>query len=587
MTVHVPDWTPPWPSEGDADLVRITSGAVAGSSPWSCAEQLAKKARPLVWPVRVSRHRVGSPPHDTFPLGLARTALVSILSASGPIDVDTALARAITGSRREAPDETRSAARAAVEGYLGVLDELRSAHEIAADTIVRDILFASDEGSPVEWWAWGILHISRDSKEREFHLLVWSDAGTRERAAASLGVVARVAADAIVASEGARWSERWDPAPAQPREAAEVRIREIGVLDRSSALLHRLTADDARSLFNTTVPAAVDVLAGGTYTPGGHCADCAVRMSCTGVARLPGVLGVVACAPYTRRAAPGDLVAHRRCSWQVWLRRELGMPVRRDAPSHAQERGIAVHAWLEAAHRRGIPCSSADLPDDALGDIATRLGWDELRYRAVRPFLLPHLDDCPVTSDALTVLPEQSLTAWDTDADLVVAMRSDVVVVRPDRVVVRETKTLNPRGFPETEAELLDYVPQVALAICLLADGLDPVTGRVLDSRSAAVVELELLWSDLGQVVRFDVSDPETVHAARVVIADLVDPYLVDDPRPAPGPQCGWCRVSQWCTARSGSVSVDDAPPDDDAPPVHPLDVVLTVELDEDDDIPF
>jgi hypothetical protein len=110
----------------------------------------------------------------------------------------------------------------------------------------------------------------------------------------------------------------------------------------------------------------------------------------------------------------------------------------------------------------------------------------------------------------------------------------------------------------------------------------------VLESPHPATVELELLSAEVGQVVRYDVTDPEVVYAARIVIADLVDPYLVEEPQPSPGPACSWCRVSQWCTARSGTLTIGSAPPEPDDAMVHPLDVVLAVDLDEDDDdIPF
>jgi hypothetical protein len=250
-----------------------------------------------------------------------------------------------------------------------------------------------------------------------------------------------------------------------------------------------------------------------------------------------------------------------------------------------------------------VPCTAEDLPEIGIGEIAQGLGWDDATAHALRSYLLPHLDQCPlVGGEAIAVFPEWTLTAWDTDADVVLTTRTDLVVDQGDVVLVRETKTADARRLPHGEADLLDYFPQVALAVCLIADGLDPVSGLVGPPRPA-VVELELLTQDHGAVVRYSTTDPEMVYRARMVAAELIDPLLAQPPTANPGPQCRWCPVSRWCEAASviheahrqvepltDPVAIDVASTASghvDAA-VHPLDVVLHIEPGEQlDDIPF
>ena len=128
-----------------------------------------------------------------------------------------------------------------------------------------------------------------------------------------------------------------------------------------------------------------------------------------------------------------------------------------------------------------------------------------------------------------------------------------VVSTRPDtawrggdaRWVLRETKTLSPRGLPEDRTLLLDRYPQVALAICLLADGFTP-DGSPSDS--PGTVQLELLGPDDGALLEYDASDPIVVLVARTALADRIDAWLFDDVHPiGANPPCRSCEVYQWC----------------------------------------
>ena len=168
--------------------------------------------------------------------------------------------------------------------------------------------------------------------------------------------------------------------------------------------------------------------------------------------------------------------------------------------------------------------------------------------------------------------------------------RTDRLLDFPDGVVVRETKTVAEAAAPESPTEVFERYPQVALALCLLADGLDPLSGEVHDEPMPARVELELLSVDSHEVRSFDAADATTVLQARAALADAVDRILYTEPSPNPGPWCSWCRVSQWCSAAQEPSPTADA----FAEPVSPgaptrvalLAYAETVAVD-DDDIPF
>jgi hypothetical protein len=411
----------------------------------------------------------------------------------------------------------------------------------------------------VEWSAWGLLHVSRDGADREYHVLTWEQAGTRRREPAYLAVYARVAADAIMKQEGSLWRERWPAAASQPGAAQRVRVREIGMLDASDALLLDITADEARERFADAVSERVHVLGGGAFNPGGRCASCPVRYECPGIARMPGVLGVAGPALWTRALSPGDLTSARTCTWQVHLERELSLPRARRETTEAMVRGTHLHSWLEHAHARLVPCSADDLPlpGEGLGDVAELLGWDESTYAALRPFLLQHVAVCPLQrDDIVAAYPEQSLTAWDTDVDVVMSTRADLVVETTEGYLVRETKSVGAHHeMPQSTAEVFERYPQVAVTLCFLADGLDPVTGTVAESPRPARVEVEILRPDGHEVRGFDTADAEAVLIARATIAEPIDTVLYSPAEPTVGRHCSWCPVSRWCSGYRGQSS--------------------------------
>ena len=591
--VEIPPWTPPWRVVVRDRLIRVSAAHVRGEERWECPTQIAVKARPTLQVDRDPSVRPTYPPFHAFALGLARDAAYAVMSSG--TDPEVALDQVCATSNGDVADAARTVAREALQGYLIAVARLRDTGELPAETVVREFFAADEIDVRVEWSAWGLMHVSRDGADREFHVLTWEQAGARRRDPAYLAVYARVAADALMKQEGSLWRERWPAATSQPGPAQRVRVREIGMLDASDALLLDITADDARARFPELVSERVQVLGGGAFNPGSRCASCTVRYECPGVARMPGVLGVAGPALWTRALSPGDLTTARTCTWQVHLERELSLPRARRETTEAMVRGTHLHSCLEHAHARLVACTPEDLPlpNEGLGEVAELLGWDEATYAALRPYLLQHISACPLhREDVVAAYPEQSLTAWDTDVDVVMSTRTDLVVETADGYLVRETKSVGAHHeMPQTAAEVFERYPQVAVALCLLADGLDPVTGAVSHNVRPARVEVEILRPDGHEVRGFDTSDSEAVLIARATIAEAVDTILYLPAEPHVGRHCSWCPVSRWCVAYSGDVPAhaDEAEPgaDGDRPRMSLLAYAEAVTVETDSDMPF
>lgn len=552
MSIAIPDWEPPWPSRARAGYVRVTSTMMRGRG---CPEQIARKARPDLYPADdAPREPV---PEGSFPLGLVRdavlvlfTSLVAARTPDGEVPVHEAVALAVEQSWQEWSPDVVPAVEAGVVGYLEVLASLRASGDLPPTKVVSDVVAVQDpDGDRVEFWAWAVHHVGLDGARREVHLLRWGGVESATLTDAEVALIAHVAGSGFLAEHG-KWYQRFVPIAGltQPPPARDVRVRLIGVLDGTSQECFAGTPQQATAAFELAMPSAVGVLAGGRTRPTRACSGCNVRHVCPGLATYPGLLGVAGFAPTTRSVSPSDLWTHGACPRQLHLARDLGLPRERGEASEALRRGIQVHAWLAAAHERGIACTESDLPNDldAAPDALRSLGWSAPEYSVNRPYLLQHLRGCPLREDGVRVLSEVEVTAWDDDANVVLSTRPDTAYLGSSGAwVIRETKTLSPRGLPDDPTALLRRYPQVAAAVCLLADGYRP-DDQPLERPGA--VELELLGPDAAQVLSFDASDPLTVLVARTALAERVDAWLFDTEHPiGEHPPCGTCEVARWC----------------------------------------
>ena len=551
VPVTIPQWSPPWPTDDVASFVRVSAAHLHDDSPWLCPQQIAAKARPQIQPVRDPAVRREYAPDASFPLGTIHDALHASLARNQPID--SAISLACDESKATITEPYLAVVNAGVAGYLQVIDQLRDADQFPASTAVRDFIGqgVDTDGAAVEWYGWGILHVSTDSLIREYHLLTYYGAGQRERSLASLGVYARIAADPVAVVPGGSWRSPFTAAPAQPRPGETVIIREIGVLDSTDSVLFTGTTEQARELFATEVPPALSVLAGDFYRPTGGCAGCTVRSACTGVTRIPGLLGVIGATTWPRTFSCSDLTHARACTYRIYLQRTLGLPAAPSLTTPAMTRGTNVHRWLEFAHGQRRRCIAAELPEDQVDPVGEQLGWTLDEYRALRPYLLAHAMVCPILEDGdNTTEPEITMTGWDTDVDITMSTRADLVYETDGWVVVRETKTTARLFDTGSQLQMLRQYPQVALSLCMLADGLHPLQPQRLPRTPLqARVELEILTLEGSQVLSFDATDPDVVLLARTCLAEAIDPLLYTAPTPQVGDGCSICPVSAWCDA--------------------------------------
>jgi hypothetical protein len=157
--------------------------------------------------------------------------------------------------------------------------------------------------------------------------------------------------------------------------------------------------------------------------------------------------------------------------------------------------------------------------------------------------------------------------------------------------LVRETKSVGgSHELPVTAAEVFERYPQVAVTLCLLADGLDPVTGQVAEAPRAARVEVEILRTDGHEVRAFETVDAEAVLIARATVAEGVDTILYSPAEPNVGRHCVWCPVSRWCVAHRGGTAESaevDASAADERPRMSLLAYAESVTIESDADIPY
>jgi hypothetical protein len=194
----------------------------------------------------------------------------------------------------------------------------------------------------------------------------------------------------------------------------------------------------------------------------------------------------------------------------------------------------------------------ADLPEPDSPDIGLAGEFmTPQEYREARPFLIGHLEVCPLAVPGRTteVAAEPTIAAYDPEADVVVIASPDLVRKFDGRVVYREQKTTSrPDRFTADGA--LTQVPQLALAVCLIAGevfGAAPVGGSV-----PGTVELEVMTPLSAHVITFDAADPTVIEAARRIVTDLVRDWHHDTEfRARPGHWCTGCPVARWCPDRA------------------------------------
>ncbi|TNY37122.1 PD-(D/E)XK nuclease family protein [Thermomonospora catenispora] len=539
---------------GSAEVMRV-SASMLDRTERDCADFAAAKVRTGLWPRVPERRRYA--PWEDFPLGLVQRALDAVEFEGA--DPDEAVDKAIAQNRSPVHPGVavwaRHACRAFLQADEWIADELEAEGvELVPERLPRVVQAAS----AVELrmlTAWGRWYGSRDGTVREFRRLRMSR--TRQAAAPSDQAIAFVAATGRRAVGNLY---RDAPVEVTDDEDSPTRIRVVEVAlvaDVRPQVLVDAPPEEIRRRYREEIrPLAQAVTVGGARRPGSDCAECKLRPSCADLPTVPGLLGL------------NDRGTHRR-TWSVTtgrhyvvcparaLLRDLRLPAETPGEGSSVRRGVAVHHWLETAHGRGRPCSLEDLPDPASGDTGLAAGlMSPEEYAQARPYLLAHLAVCPLAGPGRVtdVAAEPTVAAYDPDADVLVIAHPDLLRRVDGRLMYREQKTTlgdPPAGAP---AELFEQVPQLALAVLLIAHG-------VFGER-AGTVELEVMTPQTARVHAFAAEDPRVLEAARRKITEMVRPWHRDTEFSAlPGPWCERCPTARWCPVPRTPAALPDGSP--------------------------
>ena len=521
---------------GNGRLIRV-SPAIVKAAERGCPAQVAAKARPGLYAER----RVRRADHflETFPLGPVQAAL-DALEFPG-----SAVTRQAVHEQDAAlhPGLARFAAHAVrhYRPYVHGPDdpELRP---------VRHRWVAKRCSGSLTWeqFLWGRCYESPDGTFREFRFLSLDTAHRPEQMTAEVAIAAHTAAIGAPTPWPAprEWKRPLEPSgpPPAPGQIRRVRIVEIGLSDGSHAVLFDGDPDAAKAAYDRQARGLLtQAVAGGPPVPGASCADCKALAFCPEPVHVPGLLGIAAAPAPLRTLSASDLRYHDRCPTQYHLR-SINLPKAYEY-SAANERGQAVHAWLERTHRAAVaPCTAMDTPRDQ--ESWTAGGWTVTGEQArmgvrMRAY---HADVCPFRHRITNVQPEPTLTFFDAHANTVILAKPDLLYSEEGSPVWRETKTR--QANPVRHQDIMRRFPQLALAVLLLH------RGALKGDRASSRVELEVLYPDrIPDLYYLDPSDPDDVEEARKVLYALVRSWHADTTYPARPDKviCRSCPVSRWC----------------------------------------
>ncbi|MFD9946740.1 PD-(D/E)XK nuclease family protein [Nonomuraea sp. NPDC059023] len=502
---------------GDPGPVRLPASLLDRPAT-NCQDFTAVKARPRLRSVERPRYA----PWDTFPLGLVMKVLDAV--EFNQADPGKALDRALAGVHPGLAAWVRHACRT----YLESFEELRCEQPRVV------------QGDGRVLTAWGRWYGSVDGSVVEFRRLRMRHPSGSADSPATVAAAFVAAAGDPVADPKRLYHDIPVPVELAAARPQRVRVVEVGLTTGVQKVLIDASPEEIRRQYDRVArPKAAALLAGGVRQPGADCSSCKIGPACSALPHTPGMLGLDDRGTHRRTWSVTTSRYYEICPAQAHLR-ELRLPAEWDTTS-AVQRGRDVHRWLEQAHRRGVPCEPADLPV-----LAAEVMADE-DYDAALPYLLQHLEVCPLRGPGVIteVRPEPVLTAYDSRADVVVLAHPDLLRRVDGRLVYREQKTSAcPRGI--TEENVLAAVPQLALAVCLIAAG--------LFGTAEGLVELEQLHPhEAPPVIVLDAADPEVVATARRIVHERAVRWHRDVTFTAtPGWWCDSCPVSRWCPQSDG-----------------------------------
>jgi hypothetical protein len=567
----VSGWVPAWKTTGTDQHTRVMASSLSGLD-HACREKVASRARPGLFLDREYDRALAARtvPYRQFALGIVVDAVRAMSENPELVDPDAdpleAAAALVDAQLREGLPAHAGARTWAVHALTSYLE----ADEYLSDEVPglvpvgsRAVLYRSAAGEVKEMDVWGLWLRDPSNGTIEVRLLRQKSIGdvlARDRSV--VGFVAKIAADGQPYELDRKRYHPFIGVPDPHGAVSRVRVVDIGLADASYAVLFDGTAEAARELYRAeAAPVLPTVLGGGGYNPGRNCDGCYVVEGCPAVPRRPGMLGVVGLATHRRYLTHTRLSHYEICAAQYWLLDEAGVPRAPSESSSASRRGLLVHSALEWLHSRGdlSACGLGDLETsdgESLPQVAVAIDALADEWREVLPYLRSHLAVCPLNTAVDWVRPEPSVVAFDNQADVVLSARPDLLAGVGSTLVWRETKTKAVLPLDDDLA-LLEQFPQLTLALVLTAsgvvgpDGVTPVPAVGLgdtDEVCDAVVELEVLTPTGSQVWSYRTTDTPTLTRARMLLANRVDPWLLDTAfSPQPGPHCHWCPVQEWC----------------------------------------
>ncbi|GII91523.1 PD-(D/E)XK nuclease family protein [Sinosporangium siamense] len=535
-------WTVRSELTGNPDIIRL-SASMLDRRESDCHEFVAIKSRPEIRQRVWERRRYT--PWEAFPLGLVMAVLDAVEFEDA--DVDATVTRVLDDNRSPVHPGAARWIRHACRTYAETAESLAAelAHsgvELLPERNPRIVQSVSSTELRA-MTAWGRWYSTPDGHLVEFRRMRTRRSTGRPDGAATIAM-------AYVAATGGQALNPRDvyreiPVPVHrdlPR-VDRVRVVEVGLTDGGAKVLIDLAPGEVRQAYLTTVrPVASGLLAGARRAPGHDCAECKLRDSCDDLVHLPGLLGLRDRGTHRRVWSVTTARRYQICPAQEHMH-DLYLPTE-EPHSVAAKRGLVVHRWLEAAHARrpARACTPEDLPDPGAPDLGLAgaiLSRED--YREARPYLLRHLDVCPLRGPDLVtdVRPEPKVAVYDPSSDVVVVSYPDLLRRVNGRLVYREQKSAATfRGITEDNA--LELVPQLALAVCLVADGAFGPGG--------GLVELEQLTPAGADLLTFDTAAPDVVTRARAALTQVTTAWHRDTTfAPNPGAWCRFCPVSRWC----------------------------------------
>ena len=514
-----------WDAERDLDgepqILKVSATDLSSGD--VCERYLATKVRPFAqgkgWKRKFppDRHRTPFPLGDVVDLSIAATRDAPLDDYQGreawiKAEIDDRVPLRIVRPYLD------NAARNALDAHTAIEDELGALEVVAVNPEI---------GPPERrLTVWGPLY-STGTGVSEFR---------RYR-------VGAVHSDASESDETWTRTAAWVAAtyPTEP-PPTRVRVVEVSLADASVHVAFDGTWDEARAMLDPVRPLLQQMAGGTTARPGHRCGECKIAGVCDELPRASGTLGQTTPGHASRSIAPSALETYVQCPARWLLDRELHLP-KADDGGEAQVRGLRVHEWLDAAHRRGVGCSYDDLPnpDDGLG-LAERLMTRE-EYELAFPILLSHVEVCELRhTDAELVGSERAFYAFDEDAQVVVVCKPDLTTSRDGVLVLTEVKT-SMHGGPESPADAFNRTLQIPLMLSMLTHGLMQNLGY-----ERAEVRLEYLTPAAARVWTWSTTNPEDVNNAEKALKRAATEWHTDHEwATRPGAHCAWCPVRQWC----------------------------------------